>query len=292
MVLKSFERLIASEAAAARELRRQRFDGGRTRCPACTRRPCYLLAEGRYRCGKCRYTFAVTTGTWLGRCRLAARTWLWVAKLFELETTARVAARQTGLSYPTALRAFTTIRRALMAAGADPDATELLRAEVEADESYFGPRGPRGGKRGRGSPRKIPVFGLLERGGRVSVTVLPDISARTLVDETVKVVKRGALLYTDKYRGYDTLMCCGYRHLRVDHGRPAGTPGRFARGKVHINGLEGFWSFAKGKLYKYHGVSPEKFPLYLYEMQFRYNHRDEDLFRLILHALSRPVPDL
>jgi transposase len=61
---------------------------------------------------------------------------------------------------------------------------------------------------------------------------------------------------------------------------------------VHINGLEGFWSFAKGKLHKYHGVSPEKFPLYLFEMQFRYNHRGQDLFRLILNALLQPVPEL
>ena len=170
----------------------------------------------------------------------------------------------------------------------------MLRAEVEADESYFGPRRRRGGKRGRGAPDKIPVFGLLERGGRVSVTVIRDIAARTLLDLTVRTVKRGSLVYTDRYRGYDTLMCCGYRHLRVDHGRDDAR--RFARKfsgrRVHINGLEGFWSFAKGKLYKYHGVSPERFPLYLFEMEFRYNHRGQDLFRLILDALLQPVPEL
>lgn len=73
----------------------------------------------------------------------------------------------------------------------------------------------------------------------------------------------------------------GYRHLKVDHGR------RFSHGKVHINGLEGFWSYAKGKLLKHHGVSPHRFPLYPYEMQFRYNHRRQDLFQLILHAAVR-----
>jgi len=38
------------------------------------------------------------------------------------------------------------------------------------------------------------------------------------------------------------------------------------------NGLEGFWSFAKERLIKFHGVSPEKFPFYLKEMEFRYNY--------------------
>jgi len=63
-------------------------------------------------------------------------------------------------------------------------------------------------------------------------------------------------------------------------------------GRVHINGLEGFWSYAKGKLFKHHGVSPDKFPLYLYEMQFRYNHGDEDLFELFLDYLLKPVPNV
>ena len=292
MVLKSFERLILSDVSATAELRRRRFADKRSSCPACARRPVYRLAEGRYRCGRCRYTFALTTGTWMARCRLPARTWLWLVKLFELETTANVAAGQTGLSYPTALKAFTTIRRALLATHAE--GLDLLRREVEADESYFGPRRRRGGKRGRGAPDKIPVFGLLERGGRVSVTVIRDITARTLLDLTVKTVKRGSLVYTDRYRGYDTLMCCGYRHMRVDHGREDQRrfAHRFSGKRVHVNGLEGFWSFAKGKLYKYHGVSPAKFPLYLFEMQFRYNHRSQDLFRLILDALLQPVPEL
>ena len=36
---------------------------------------------------------------------------------------------------------------------------------VEIDECYFG--GVRKGKRGRGAAGKVPVFGILKRGGRV-----------------------------------------------------------------------------------------------------------------------------
>jgi transposase len=238
------------------------------------------LGEGRFRCGSCGYTFAHLTGTWIALSRISPVKWLWLIKLFELEITAWQAAAQLGVSYPTVLRAYTIIRRSVLA----EEQPELLRQEVEADESYFG--GRRKGMRGRGAAGKIPVFGILERKGKVQVTVVPDVRARTLMDETVKLVKRGSLVYTDKYHSYDALTFYGYQHLRVDHDR------RFSRGKVHINGLEGFWSYAKGKLLKHHGVSPHRFPLYLYEMQFRYNHRRENLFDLFLQAVLKPVPDL
>ena len=47
---------------------------------------------------------------------------------------------------------------------------------------------------------KIPVFGILERGGKVKVEVVKDVKAETLLKETIKKVKRGSLIYTDKYR--------------------------------------------------------------------------------------------
>jgi len=291
MRVQIFQAMVRSERSAWRALSRRRWPTTWMRCPRCEAGAPYRLREGRWRCRRrrCGYTFGVRTGTWAGLSRVPNVTWLWLVKLFELELTASQAALQTGVSYPTALKAFTLIRRALLPAAA-PD---LLRREVELDESYFGPRRSsrhRGEGRGRSSPAKIPVFGILERKGRVEVTVVPDCSAESLLNATVRTVKRGSLVYTDRWKGYDTLAFCGYRHLRVDHGREFSRPS--GRKKVHVNGLEGFWSYAKGKLLKFHGVSPTKFPLYLYEMQFRYNHRRDDLFELLLTATLKPLPDL
>lgn len=42
----------------------------------------------------------------------------------------------------------------------------------------------------------------MERRKQVVVTVVRDVSAKTLLQEAVKVVKRGALVYTDKFGGY------------------------------------------------------------------------------------------
>jgi transposase len=280
MDLKTFEKLVTRASAAERLVRYRRYKNGRVFCHACGHQKTYGLSEGHYRCGRCRHTFGLLTGIWLGQSKVALATWLWLIKLFELEVTPHQAAIQVGISYPTAWRVYTLIRRAILA-GAEP---ALLKREVEADESYFG--GRRKGKRGRAAAGKIPVFGILERCGRVSVTVVPDVKAKTLMEQTLRKVKRGSLVYTDKFGVYDALTFCGYRHLNVDHGKS------FTRGRVHINGLEGFWSYAKTRLIKHHGVSPQRFPLYLYKMQFRYNNRKKDLFDLILDTLVKPVPDL
>jgi len=207
---------------------------------------------------------------------------MWLIKLFELEVSAHKAAVQSGVSYPTALKAYDLIRYAILTSA--EDAEHLLGGEIELDESYFG--GRRKGKRGRGAGGKVPVFGIYERNGVVRVEVVTDVSARNLLDMTIKTVRRGSIVYTDKFRSYDSLMFCGYRHLRVDHGR------RFVTGKVYINGLEGFWSYAKQRLIKFHGVSKEKFPFYLKEMEFRFNNRNHDLFTLLTQKITNLVPKL
>ena len=293
MRVRDFLSMVRTPLAARRALRQHRWPRPtRPACPSCGARFAYRLAEGRWRCRHraCSYTFGVRTGTWAGLSRVSDETWLWLVKLFELELTAHQAALQTGVSYPTALKAFTLLRSAILAAE-QPTLLPLLRREVEADESYFGPRRARRSRGdpkncGRSTPHKTPVFGILERQGRVQVSVVPNCSAETLRNQTLRWVKRGTLVYTDKWAGYDTLTFCGYRHLRLDHAR------HFSRGKVHINGLEGFWSYAKGKFLKHHGVSPAKFSLYLYEWQFRYNHRHENLFDLVLDLSLKVLPDL
>jgi transposase len=288
MRIQAFQAMVRTPLTAERALLQHRWPAPRSiACPMCAAAYPYRLHEGRWRCRRrlCSYTFGVRTGTWAGLVRIPDVAWLWLVKLFELELTASQAGLQLGISYPTALKGFTVLRRAILAE-AEP---ELFRREVEADESYFGPRRSaryRGKGVGRGAPGKIPVFGILERRGRVQVSVVPNCSAETLRGQTLRWVKRGTLVYTDRWRGYDTLAFCGYRHLRVDHAR------HFSRGKVHINGLEGFWSYAKTKFIKHHGVSPARFPLYLYEWQFRYNHRHDDLFTLFLSQSLNMLPNL
>jgi hypothetical protein len=52
-------------------------------------------------------------------------------------------------------------------------------------------------------------------------------------------------------------------------------------GRDHINGIEGFWSYAKNWLYPYRGVPRQYLHLYLAEVCCRYNHRNQDLKPLL-----------
>ena len=137
-------------------------------CPNCGRSNPYHLASGRYRCRRCKSDFNLFSGRWLSSVRPPPVQWLWMIKLFVLEVSTNIAA------------------------------SELEISEVEADECYFG--GRRKGKRGRGAAGKVPVFGIIERKGRVWVQPVEDVSAETLLDATVRKVRRGSLVYTDKYK--------------------------------------------------------------------------------------------
>ncbi len=275
----TYEHLVKNEQTARKFVlgfcwkNQQRF------CPRCNTRKLYRLSDHRYRCSECKYTFHDFSGRWINHGSLSCQQWLRIVKLFELEQSVRKIASQLNLDYGTAYKAVTTIRLAILTNQISPP----LGSNLELDESYFG--GHSKGNRGRGAAGKVPVFGILQQQGKVVVEVVPDVSVETLVELTVKKVRRGSIIYTDKFRSYDSLMCCGYRHLKVDHGK------QFVKGRVHINGLEGFWSWTKERLMKHHGVSKETFPLYLKELEFRYNNRDQDIFKMIVLYLSTIVPN-
>jgi len=280
MDLNTYYKLIYSENRARKYLLGKCFKNHQRFCPHCRERKFYKLKEGRYRCSHCDYTFHDFSGRWINQARLTCIQWLSLIKLFELEVSVRKMALQLNVSYRAVYGAVTTLRLAILSHAEDAQA--LLDGEVELDEAYFG--GRRKGNRGRGAAGKVSVFGILERDGLVHVNAVPDVSAATLLKLTVKKVRRGSVVYTDKFRSYDSLMFCGYRHLKVDHGK------YFSSGKVYINGLEGFWSWAKERFIKHHGVSKKYFPLYLKELEFRYNNRNHDIFDLVANCLCDLVP--
>ena len=66
----------------------------------------------------------------------------------------------------------------------------------------------------------------------------------------------------------------------------------------HINGIESFWSYTKRRLQQFTGISKTQFFLFLKESEFRFNHRNESLHRLLLKLLrtslnqARPIANL
>jgi transposase len=58
------------------------------------------------------------------------------------------------------------------------------------------------------------VFGILERNGKVKVEIVKDVSTEILLRETIKKVKRGSLIYTDKFKSYDGLVMYGFLNMK------------------------------------------------------------------------------
>ena len=137
---------------------------------------------------------------------------------------------------------------------------------VEVDESYFG--GVRKGKRGRGAAGKIPVFGILKRGGKVHTMMIPDVRKDTLLPIIRQKVVPDSIVYTDSYPAYDVLDVSEFHHHRIDH-----SDAYVLDRHNHINGIENFWSQAKRHLRRYNGIPKAHFHLFLKECEWRFNYR-------------------
>ena len=196
---------------------------------------------------------------------------------FYLEISARKAAKELKLDYETVQSRFMQFRKKI-AEYCNQEAKKL-NGELEIDESYFG--GKRKDNRGRGAENKAIVFGILERKGKVHTVIVEDVSAKTLMTEIQNKTKKGSVFYTDGWRSYASLEQYG-KHNIIDHEKEL-----VDKNHNHINGIEGFWSFAKERFHKYHGIDKLNYPLYVKEMEFRFNHKNESVFNLLFDICVR-----
>ena len=197
-----------------------------------------------------------------------------ILQCFCLELTATQASKQLRLNRNTVDRYYRIFREKIVVF--QEQNLRKLSGHIEVDESYFGSR-HRGDPRGRSTKTKIPVVGILKRNGVVYTQIIPDASRRSLLPIIEKLVQKSkSNVYTDQWRSYDGLVFSGYKHHRINHSK------EFAQSHNHINGIESFWSYVKRKLRKHNGVPRHKFYLYLKEAEFRFNHRNADLYTLLL----------
>ena len=212
---------------------------------------------------------------YIRRSHLSEAKFRQVVKCFSLDLTAMQTAQLTALNRNTVDRIYHLMRLRMYERCLE---ASPVKGELEADESYFGPRRVKG-KRGRGASGKTIVFGLFKRNDKVYTEIVPDAKKTTL-----QAIIRGraeieSAIHTDGWRGYNGLVDLGYaKHLRVSH-----SDDEFSKGNGnHINGIESFWGFAKHRLTKFKGIPKDRFELYLKETEFRFNHRALDLYQILL----------
>ena len=202
-----------------------------------------------------------------------------ILRLFAVDLTAVQIAELVHLNRNTVNRYLTLIRQAV---ASYCESESPFAGEIELDESYFGAKRIRG-KRGRGAAGKTIVFGIYKRNGKVYTEGVPNCSRKTLYAIIKGKVDAASTIHTDGFRTYDGIVDLGYqKHYRVQHGKD-----EFAVGTNHINGIEGFWGLAKVRLVKFRGLSKNTFYLHLKECEFRFNYRNQYLYKVLLKITGK-----
>jgi len=211
--------------------------------------------------------------------KISERKFRQILRYFAQDFTASDTAKLTSISVRTSTTIFLKLRKRIVQ---QCENQSPFVGVVEIDESYFGPRRIRG-KRCRGASSKTIVFGIFKRGDKVYTEIVPDASKASLIQVIRGHVSIESIIHTDGWRGYSGLVDVGYsKHFRVHHG-----DNEFAHGSRHINGIESFWSYAKRRLIKFNGVSTETFYLHLKETEFRFNNRQNNLYKILLPMLRK-----
>ena len=202
-----------------------------------------------------------------------------ILKMFSEDLPALTASVLVSVDKNTTQNIYTHLRlRVVKLASKESD---KFTGEVEVDESYFGARRVRG-KRGRGASGKTPVVGLLKRGGKVYTQIITNCTREQLMPVIKGKILTDTTIYTDGWTSYDGLILHGYKHKRIHHHE-----NEFTRGKNHVNGIESFWGYTKTRMTKLRGIRKNKFLLHLKESEFRWNHRKENIYKLLLTELRK-----
>lgn len=215
----------------------------------------------------------------LKRARISMKKFREILKYFSLDIEATKIAQLTRLNRNTVNKYLLFIRERI---AEECEIESPFSGDIEVDESFFGARRIKG-KRGRGASGKTIVFGLFKRNGKVYTRIVPNCSRATLQAVIRGKVDFKSTIHSDGWKGYDGLVDLGYKkHHRVQHGND-----EFVNSKSHINGIENFWGIAKMRLAKFRGLSKATFYLHLKECEFRFNHRGENLYKLLLKIIKK-----
>ena len=257
----------------------------------------YKCGNGKYKCKNTGRYFDVKTGTAFANTKLPMKAWFYAMMLFlshKRGVSSCQLARDLGITQKTAWKMLHKIRQYM-----EMENSHTLSGEVEIDEAFVGGKNKNRHKdkkvekcQGRSYKDKVPVFGMLERGGKVVAKVVPNIHGDTLLSIVNEHVEKGSVVYTDG-AGYPGINI-DYEQRDVDHSKHFyGTTYVTDEGEIIVvstNGIENVWShFDRMMLGTYIRVSRKHLQKYVDEFTFRFNTRnftDSQRFNLLLRNIA------
>ncbi len=126
------------------------------------------------------------------------------------------------------------------------------------------------------------VFGIYRHSERLHTEILPDVS-RAMIHA---IVRGRSVLETlgtaERLRHFSNVVDLGhYRLYRLEHN----SIGENNNGTA-AEDIDAFWGLTKHRLAKFKGLNRSTVYLHLKECEFRYNHRNEDLYEVLLNLLK------
>ncbi len=279
--IKQFNQRFPEDATCLEEIKQLRF-GDTLTCPKCQKDNKFYRVAGRsaYACSFCGHHIYPLKGSIFDHSSTELKLWFYAVYLMA-QTRAGISAKQLerelGVTYKTAWRIFSQIRKLMATDG------NILTGDVEIDEAYFHPN-PQKRTTAKSHNSQV-VFGMVERKGRAVVRHVKSSGVRVLSQEINKAINSNATIYSDTHQSYRHLTKAGYIHLTINH-----TLEEYVSGDRHTQNVENLWSNIKrGITGVYRHVDPKYLQTYVDEYAFRYSHRQTPkyMFDLILSNIAK-----
>lgn len=268
---------LPDEKAAAQYWASMRWENGEPICPYCFSKAVYRFSDGiRYKCKEkeCKQIFSVRVGTVMEDSKIPIRKWL-VAIYLLTESKKGISsvqlAEMVGTSQKSSWFILSRIRE--MMKDKSPVAMDGI---VEADTTFIGGKmkNMHASKRAelpnqRGFAHMIPVFGIIQRGGKVITRVIESESGECVIPIICETVTPKSYIVTDGANAFKKIPKRSYAHRVVHHAK-----GEYARGCWDSNSIESFWASVKrGYVGIYHFWSRKHLERYMAEYTYRHNLR-------------------
>ena len=197
----------------------------------CTKLKGKSTRPGVYWCNECQKPFTVTVNSVMERSKIPLTKWVlgfYLMAASKKGVSSHQLHRMLGITYKSAWFLSMRIREAMnmeLEVEGGPDMGGEGKV-VEVDETFIGGKA-KNVHNGKPVPPKHPVVALVERGGKLKVRHVPNVTAKTLRSVLKKNVDPKTHLMTDDSMAYEYIGRDFAKHDAVNHSRS-----EYVRGKA------------------------------------------------------------